>query len=70
MDKLDKDFFYNVSLEKVCVETNNDGWWRGARGMRICVKSLVDVLDAKYIIPTRINMVYGILEEIKKRQNK
>lgn len=65
MDKFDRDFFYNVDLEEVCKRTNNDAWWRGARGMRLCVKSLVDILDVKYIIPTRINMIYGIMEQIK-----
>ncbi len=65
MDKWDKDFFYKVSLNDVCERTNNEGWWRGARGMRLCVKSLVDILEAKYIIPTRISMVYGIVEKLK-----
>lgn len=65
MDKLDREFFYNKSLDEICIRTNNEGWWRGARGMRICVKALVDILDVKYIIPTRISMVYGISEAIK-----
>ncbi len=65
MDKLDRDFFYNKSLDEICHRTNNEGWWRGARGMRICVRAVVDMLDAKYIIPTRISMVYGIVEAIK-----
>lgn len=68
MDELDRNFFYNVSLEEVCRRTNNDGWWRGARGMRLCVKTLVDILDIKYIIPTRISMVYGIVEKIKNNE--
>ena len=68
MDKLDRNFFYEVSLESVCQRTNNDGWWRGARGMRLCVKALVDILEVKYIIPTRISMVYGIVEKIKNNE--
>lgn len=68
MDKLDRNFFYEISLEEVCKRTNNDGWWRGARGMRLCVKSLVDILEVKYIIPTRISMVYGIVEKIKNNE--
>ncbi len=65
MDELDKDFFYSKSLDEICKRTNNEGWWRGARGMRICIKAVVEMLDAKYIIPTRISMVYGIAEAIK-----
>ena len=64
MDKLDQDFLYEQSLEKIINDNGNDGWWRGARGMRICVKSITKLLDTKYIIPTRINMLYGIIEEI------
>lgn len=68
MDKLDRNFFYEISLEEVCKRTNNDGWWRGARGMRLCVKALVDILEVKYIIPTRISCVYGIVEKIKNNE--
>ncbi len=69
MNKLDYNFFYEVSLEEVCKRTNNDAWWRGARGMRLCVKALCDILEVKYIIPTRINMVYGIVEKLKGEEN-
>ncbi len=68
MDILDRKFFYETSLDEVCQRTNNDGWWRGARGMRLCVKSLVDILDVKYIVPTRISMVYGLVEKIKNNE--
>ena len=68
MDKLDCNFFYEVSLDEVCERTKNEGWWRGARGMRLCVKALVDILDVKYIIPTRISMVYGIVEKTKNNE--
>lgn len=33
--------------------------------MRLCVKALADILEVKYIIPTRINMIYGIVETLK-----
>ena len=69
MDKFDKIFFYNTSLEEINKRTNKSGWWKGARGMRLCVKSVVDFLEAKYIIPTRISMVYGIVEKIINKEN-
>lgn len=69
MDELDKNFFYHIDLEDICKRTNQSGWWLGARGMRLCVKALVDVLETKYIIPTRISMVYGIVEKIKKDES-
>lgn len=66
VDKYYRNFFYNIDLEEVCIRTNNDAWWRGSRGMCLCVKSLIDILEAKYIIPTSINMVYGIMDRINK----
>ncbi len=65
----DKNFFYNVSLDEICTRTNNEGWWRGTRGMRLCVKALCEELNVKYIVPTRINMVYGIVKEILDNEN-
>ena len=65
MDELDQDFFYHKSLTEIINKTNDAGWWNGARGMRICVKTICDLIDASYIIPTRINMVYGIAKKIK-----
>lgn len=65
MDKWDQEFFYNMSLEEVIKKNGKDGWWRGTRGMRLCVKALADILEVTDIIPTRISMVYGIVEKIK-----
>lgn len=66
MDKYDRNFFYNVSLTEIGIRTNEVNWWKGTRGMRLCVKAIVDTLNVKYIIPTKISMVYGLVEKIKK----
>lgn len=68
MNKYDYKFIYEMSLDEICKRTNKEGWWRGARGARLCVKALVDILGVKYIIPTRISMVYGIVEKIKNNE--
>ena len=65
MDILDRKFFYDTSLNDVISKTDKEAWWKGSRGMRLCVKALVDILEVKYIIPTRINMIYGIVESLK-----
>jgi hypothetical protein len=65
MDLFDRKFFYEMSLDEIGKRTNRDSWWRGTRGMRICVETLVQVLDVKYTIPTKISMVYGIAETLK-----
>lgn len=67
MDILDKRFFYDTSLNEVISKNDKEAWWKGSRGMRLCVKALVDILEVKYIIPTRINMIYGIVEKLKDR---
>lgn|GEM_PF-415867 len=45
----------------------NDGWWNGARGMRFCMNAVARELGVQWIVPTRINMILGIVDEIKSR---
>ena len=42
-------------------------WWSGARGMRFCVRAATKITGAKYIIPTKINMCLGIINELKSK---
>lgn len=44
---------------------DNAGWWEGARGMRFCMNAVARKLNVKTIIPTRINMLIGLANEIK-----
>lgn len=53
------------AIKKKC--PGNENWWIGARGMRFCINTIAYELDAKYIIPTRINMLIGLAGEIEKR---
>ena len=69
MEKCDHDFFYNKSLTEI---QNKDlelkDWWSGGtRGMRICVHAIASIVQAEYIIPSKISMVYGIVEKLKER---
>jgi len=43
-------------------------WWSGARAMRFCVRAVVQKTCAKYIIPTKINMLLGIINELKNKE--
>jgi len=67
LDIYDYKYFYETSLDEIGKRTNRDSWWRGTRGMRLCVKVTCDLLDTKYIIPTRINMTDGIIANILER---
>ena len=33
--------------------------------MRICINAVAKAVNAKYVVPTKISMVYGIIEKIK-----
>jgi len=63
-NKYDKDILSKSldSIKKKC--PNNIGWWDGARGMRFCMNAVARKLNAKYIIPTRINMLIGLINEL------
>lgn len=67
MKEYDEDFFYHKSLLEIQNENfaSRDWWNGGTRGMRICVSTISQAVEAKYIIPTKISMVYGIIEKIK-----
>jgi uncharacterized protein (DUF433 family) len=65
MDEIDLKFYHNISLDEIREkDLENKAWWSGTRGMRFCVKAIFDEIDAKYIVPTRISMLYGIMNEI------
>lgn len=67
MNTYDEDFFYHKSLLEIQNENfeSRDWWNGGVRGMRICINAIAKVTNAEYIIPTKISMVYGIIEKIK-----
>ena len=48
----------------------NAAWWDGTRGMRFCVRAVTKKCGAKYVIPTKINMCLGIINELKRKGNK
>ncbi len=45
-------------------EVGNEAWWDGARAMRVCMNALAEKFQAKYIVPTRINMLIVLISEI------
>lgn len=70
MDQYDHDVL-NKSLEEIKDKCqDNSGWWDGARGMRFCMNALSKKVHAKYIVPTKINMLIGLIDEISKLYQK
>lgn len=65
LNNYDKDILNKSLIELKKQNSDNANWWDGARGMRFCMNAVARKLKAKYIIPTRINMLLGLVEEIK-----
>jgi Exopolyphosphatase len=47
----------------------NEAWWDGSRGMGFCMNAVARELNAKYIIPTKVNMTIGLVNEILDKNN-
>lgn len=59
------------SLEEIKArDPGNESWWDGARGMRFCMGAVARKVGAKYIVPTRINMLVGLAEELREGMGK
>ncbi len=58
-----KRFFEEISLDGIRSRVSDPNWWYATRAMCAFVLNVAEKIDAKYIIPTDISMVYGLLEE-------
>ena len=62
--KHDLKFYYDISLDDLRKFTpNSPNWWNETRGICAFTKCVSDEIDAKYIIPTKINMMYYFLDK-------
>lgn len=62
-DKYDRDAF-TTSLDEIRKHSNNPLWFDGSRAMKVITNVISHKVDAKYIIPTKINMEDGLKEKI------
>ena len=58
-DEYDKDALV-TSLDRIRNNSDNPSWFDGSRAMKVITNYISHKIDAKYIIPTRINMEDGI----------
>ncbi len=63
-DKYDRDVMKKSLGGIKNQEAGNEAWWDGARAMRVCMNALAEKFQVKYIVPTRINMLIGLISEI------
>ena len=64
-DKYDRDALVS-SLDKVRANSDNPLWFDGSRAMKIITNLISHKVNAKYIIPTKINMEDGIKNQLSK----
>lgn len=60
-----KRYYESISLEDIKKNVSNPDWWFATRAMCAFVLVVAEKIGAKYIVPTNISMVYGILERNK-----
>lgn len=63
-DKYDRDALL-TSLDRIRNNSDNPSWFDGSRAMKVITNLISHEIDAKYIIPTRINMEDGIREKLE-----
>lgn len=53
-----------TSLDKIRENSDNLLWFDGSRAMKVITNLISHKVDAKYIIPTKINMEDGLKEKL------
>lgn len=53
-----------TSLNKIRQNSDNPKWFDGSRAMKVITNLISHKIDAKYIIPTKINMEDGLKEKL------
>lgn len=55
-------YYKSISLDEIKARVNDPDWWYATRAMSAFVLVVAEEIGAKYIVPTDIAMVYGILK--------
>ena len=58
-----KEYFEKTSLEAIKKRVDNPDWWFSTRAMCAFVIAIAEKIGAKYIVPTNMSMVYGIISQ-------
>lgn len=54
-------YYKEISLDEIRSRVNDPNWWYATRAMCAFVLVVAEEIGAKYIVPTDISMVYGLL---------
>lgn len=63
-DEYDRDALI-TSLDRIKANSDNPKWFDGARAMKVITNLISNKVNAKYIIPTKINMEDGLKKQIQ-----
>lgn len=58
-------YFKSISLDEIRNRVNDPDWWYATRAMTAFALVVAEEIKAKYIVPTDIAMLYGILDKEK-----
>ena len=56
-------YYKEISLDEIRSRVNDPDWWYATRAMSAFALVVAETIGAKYIVPTDIAMVYGILDK-------
>ena len=56
-------YYKEISLEEIKTRVTDPNWWYATRAMAAFTLVVAEEIGAKYIVPTDIAMVYGILDK-------
>ena len=56
-------YYKSISLDEIRARVNDPDWWYATRAMSAFALVVAEEIGAKYIVPTDIAMVYGILDK-------
>ena len=56
-------YYKSISLDEIRKRADSPNWWHATRAMCAFVLVVAEAIGAKYIVPTDITMVYGILDK-------
>ena len=58
-------YYKEISLDEIRRRVDDPDWWYATRAMCAFVLVVAEAIGAKYIVPTDIAMVYGIINNLK-----
>jgi len=55
-------YFKEISLDEIRGRVNDPDWWYATRAMTAFVLVVAEKMGVKYVVPTDVSMVYGLLK--------